>query len=323
MATVSGQMNKPATPAAATVSAAQTQAPSQQDPTKTANAVRAVGAPFQIQTMQQRETWLKILIYGRHGSGKTELAGSSADVETMRDVLLVDAEKGNLTLFDSPRISSSHLIDRIPVTTFKQVAQIQEFLKAHCKHRDESNEEALKKLQAAVTGIPVEQIDRVRRYRTVILDSLTEIETYCTYTLLNLDSQKVEADPIDVAGWPEYRKNFEMVKLLVRAYRDLPMNVIFLCPEQWSQDEQKKYHYTPQLTGKLSDQVQGFVDIVGWLTTGSATDEKAAPRRMFVQPIAGPGIPKFDAKNRRPVYREAWFDEPSMSSIMKGVGLLK
>lgn len=295
------------------------------DPSKSAGAIKAVGAPFQIQTSHQRQRWLKMLIYAKHGIGKTELASTAVDVPQMRDVLVIDAEKGDTTVEDSPRIKNPHLIHNIPVSTFKTVAFIQEFLSAYCKARDENNVARMKQLFCQVTGLnPADVADEnVPRYKTVILDSLTEIEVYCTYGILNIDYNKVMKDgDIDTAGWPEFRKNNEMVKLLVRAFRDLPMNVIFVCAESWTQDEQKKFHYTPALTGKLSAQVQGFVDIVGWLTVGMIQEGQIeAPRRLYVQPVSGG--PKFDAKNRRPAWRQAYFDNPSMMDIMKGTGLLR
>lgn len=292
------------------------------DPTKTANAMK-VTAPFTITTMQDRDRWLKFLVYGKHGAGKTELAGSAVDVPQMRDVIMIDAESGDLTLMDSTRIKKPDLISHIRVNTFKQVAYVQEFLKAYCKARDENNVNSMRALYCRVTGMDPADVPEPPLYRTLIIDSLTEIEVYCVYQLLNinLEGTDIGAD-IDVAGWPEFRKNNEMVKLLVRAFRDLPMNVIFVCAESYTQDEQKKFHYSPALTGKLATQVQGFVDIVGWITVGQATEgQTEAPRRVYVQPVAGG--PKFDAKNRRASFRGAFFDNPSMASIMKDIGLLK
>jgi len=295
------------------------------DPSKSAGAIRAVSAPFQIQTEQQRQRWLKMLVYAKHGIGKTELVSTAADVPQMRDILVIDAEKGDTTIEDSPRVKNPHLIHNIPVNTFKTVAFIQEFLTAYCKARDANDINGMRKLFCTVTGYDPKDVpdEKVPRYRTVILDSLTEIEVYCTYGILNIDAAKVMKDgDIDTAGWPEFRKNNEMVKLLVRAFRDLPMNVLFVCAEQYTQDEQKKFHYTPALTGKLSAQVQGFVDIVGWLTVGALQEgQTEAPRRLYVQPVSGG--PKFDAKNRRPAWRQAYFDNPSMFDIMKGTGLLR
>lgn len=323
MAEVSAKMPTPTT--ATTPNAAnQAPNPNSADPSKTSNA-RMVTAPFQIQIQHERQRWLKILIYAKHGIGKTELASTAVDVPEMRDVLVIDAEKGDTTVEASPRIKNAHLLHNIPVSNFKTVAYIQEFLAAYCKARDANDVKKMKELFCRVTGLDPNTLpdEQVPRYKTVIIDSLTEVEVYCTYGILSIDPNKVmlEGD-MDVAGWPEFRKNNEMVKLLVRAFRDLPMNVIFVCAESYSQDEQKKFHYTPALTGKLSAQVQGFVDIVGWLTVGALQEGQIeAPRRLYVQPISGG--PRFDAKNRRSVYRQAYFDNPSMETIMRGTGLLK
>lgn len=289
------------------------------DPSKTAGSAK-VNAPFRISTMQDRDRYFKAIFYGRHGAGKTELAASAVDVPVMGDVLMIDAESGDQTIHDSVRIKNSDKIHHIRVTNFKQVAYVQEFLKAYTSARDRGDKAAMKKLYAQVTGV---ETDNPPVYRTVIVDSLTEVEVYCTYQILKINPEGGAndiGDDIDTAGWPEFRKNNEMVKLLVRAFRDLPMHVLFVCAENYTQDEQKRHHYTPALTGKLASQVQGFVDMVGWLTVGAASpDNPEAPRRMWVQPVSGG--PKFDAKNRRSVFRQPFFDNPTLFSIFKGIGL--
>jgi hypothetical protein len=134
----------------------------------------------------------------------------------------------------------------------------------------------------------------------------------------------MDPEETDVAGWPEFRKNNQMMQIVIRAYRDLPMHVIFVCPAGYNQDEKKVFHWTPALTGKLSNQVQGFVDIVGYLVPGQLKEEgKEAARRLFVQPITGTPTGKFDAKNRRASFKESWFDNPTMGEIMTKTGLLK
>lgn len=322
MVEISAQMPIPNVSASPTLPN-QGQNPVAGDPSKTTGQIRAINAPFQITTLHKADRWLKMILYGRHGAGKTELAATAVDVPEMNEVLFISAESGLMTVYDSPRVKAFEKIHNIPVTTFKQVAYIHEFLAAYCKARDAGNKAAMAKLYSQVTGIPVEELSDPPIFRTVVIDSLTELEAYCTYGILNIDANKVMRDgDMDVAGWPEFRKNNEMVKLLVRAFRDLPMHIIMTCAEQWTQDEQKRYHYTPALTGKLSAQVQGFVDIVGWITVGQLQEGQIeAPRRVYVQPLAAG--PKFDAKNRRPVFRGAFFDNPSMGSIMKDIGMLK
>lgn len=324
MVEVTASMNAPAQN---TAQAGNTMAPSAVDPTK-ASSRSPVNAPFQIAMMQDRDRWLKMLVYSKHGGGKTELLGSAVDVPQMRDVIMVDAESGDLTLNDSERIQNPELIHHIHINTFKQVAYVQEFLTAYCKARDNPDKVAgtasMKKLYSQVSGIPIEEITNPPVYRTVIVDSLSEVEAYCTYQVLNIDEDKVlkEDGGMDVAGWPEFRKNFEMMKLLVRAFRDLPMHVLFACAEGYTKDENSRFHYAPLMTGKLASQVQGFVDVVGRIVVSQAPNESGVyPRRIYIQPNTD-GM-RFDAKNRRSSYKKAFFDDPVMADVLKDLGLWK
>src|SRR5690606_20279669 len=140
-------------------------------------------APFQITSLQNRDRWFKALIYGAHGSGKTQLAASSVDVDFMNDVLMISAESGEETLYDNPYIENIDRIYTIKVTKFMQVAQIQEFLRAYCSARDRNDVPTMRKLWLQASGIDAPEPPR---FRTVIIDSLTEVEAYCVYQLLNI-----------------------------------------------------------------------------------------------------------------------------------------
>jgi hypothetical protein len=310
--------------APATAKPTLTSTPTPSDPTKKTGSLMAAGAPFQITPVTQRDRFLKTLFYGRPGVGKTTLAGSAADVPDMQDVLFVDAESGDLTIMDNPRIKRADRIFHVRIENFRQVAFIQEFLLAHCKARDANDPQRLRSLQSKATGIPVDEIadEDLFRFRTVVVDSMTEVDQYCVHQILGTSQdikQQLDAESIEVAGWPEFRKNNQMIQLLVRAYRDLKMHVILVCAQQYVQDEQKVMHFTPALTGRLSSQIQGFVDIVGYLTAGKlAEGQTEAARRLYVQPVG-----KFDAKCRRASFRGSYIDDPTMGSILKAVGLLK
>jgi hypothetical protein len=148
---------------------------------------------------------------------------------------------------------------------------------------------------------------------------MTEVDIYCTYGLLGLTQDKVlhgESSDIDVARFDEFRKNNQMVQMLCRAFRDLPIHVLAAAHEKYSEDELKKKTYMPALTGQLANQVPGFFDIVGWLTYVKEGDKLT--RRMMVQPVGN-----FVAKNRRAVYKQDFFLDPTMQTIMSGCGLLK
>ena len=265
--------------------------------------------------------WLKLFVYARPGGGKTTLLGSAADVPQMRDVLYIDAEKGYMAIAENPRIKNPELVmeNRIPVDNFKTVAMIHDYLKGHCKHRDENNIEKLRESEARIRGCSPEDIIEPKKFYTVLIDSMTEVDIYCTYGLLGLTQEKLlhgEASDIDVARFDEFRKNNQMVQMLCRAFRDLPIHVLAASHEKYSEDELKKKTYMPALTGQLANQVPGFFDIVGWLTFVKEGDNLT--RKMMVQPVGN-----FVAKNRRAVYKPDHFRDPTMMDIMKGCGLLK
>lgn len=292
------------------------------DPTKPQTATAITAPPFLITPLKTEARYIKTLFYGKFGEGKTSLAASCVDIPTMQDVLLVNAESGAMSIEEAEHIKHRFDIDQIRVKDFKTVALVQEFLKAHVEARDKNDTERLQKLQARMFGIPDEwqkivpggeDLYRLRKYRTVIVDSLTEIDTFSMYQLLGIKTDmKLDIDSMEVAQFAEFRKNNQMMQILVRHYRDLDMNVLLVASAQYVQDEVKSMHWSPAITGKLGAQIQGFVDIVGWLQTGKP--EKPGdpiPRRLFIQPVG-----KFDAKSRLASYKMPYFDNPTMAKIM-------
>jgi len=281
-------------------------------PGQVATPVRA--APFKIETPSTRKRHLKLLVYGDYGSGKTTLAGSATMCSQMSDVLLIDAESGDLSLDEFPGL------DTIRITDFKTMGQVHTFLKRHCKLRDEGDTEGLRELQAMLRG-EVPEGEEPKRYNTIIIDSLTEVETFCMYQLLGINDQTKMDEEVATAEWSEYKRNHQMIQRMVRQFRDLPMNVIFTCARAYVQDESKKMIYNPALTGKLASQIQGFMDMVGYLVVAQPQDpEKPPPRRLYVQPSSAG---RYSAKSRFASYKGTYFDDPTMESILSAVGLLQ
>lgn len=299
------------------------QAPAQ--PSQTAPMKPASPGAFSVRPMSKTDhiRWLNILIYGQHGAGKSTLSGSAVDVEEMQDILVVTAEGGEIVYQDNPRVEQSDLLDIIKIDRIQQFNKVYEFIKAHVHFRDTNNEEKLLELQNTVFGEDGHD-GRIRRYRTVIIDSLSEIEAQNLAKILDLDSIGLDAgDEMEVAGFPQFRKNMHLMQRAVRNFRDLPIHFIATCAETYEQDERKAYHYSPKLTGQLKGIIQGFFDVVGWLVINNATVDQAtgvAARRLFVQPQKAP---RADAKCRLASYKQAFFEDPTMESIMTAVGIIK
>jgi hypothetical protein len=299
--------------------------PASADPTKQPQQKTIINAPFQIRPLGNQQQYLKMLVYGKHGSGKTTLLCSAADCAPMLDVLFIDAEQGATAVQGNPRIKNNHLVNHVRVTSFKEVAYIHQFLQAHCAARDANDLAKLRALESRITGVPADEIVEPKKFRTAIIDSLSEIDQYCLYALRGVSQEQLLDDPGDIeqVEWKGYGKNNEMVKMLVRAYRDLPMHVLFSCSDQYTQNEVKKFHYAPQMTGKLATQVQGMVDIVGYLVVSALENDKGElPRRMMIQP-GEINNARFDAKNRRASYKQSYFDDPCMADIMHKTGMIQ
>ncbi len=282
------------------------------DPASKEAVKTAIRAPlFKVETVHRRARHLKLLIYGNYGTGKTYLAGTASTVEGMQDVLFINAEAGDLSLDEFEGL------DSITITNFKMLGRIHEFLRQHCTARDAGNIERLRELEAVVRGVDIEDIKEPKQYRTVVLDSLTEIEAFCMNQILGVtDTTKID-DEIDGAEWGEFKKNNGMIQRLIRSFRDLPMHIIFICSEQFRQDETKKNKYSPDMTGKLSKKIQGFMDMVGYYAIGR-DDKGKISRRLYVMP---PASGKYDAKHRYSAFKGEFFDNPTIGAILEEVGL--
>lgn len=262
---------------------------------------------FNIVSAGRTERWFKGMIYGDYGVGKTTVAASADDIQDMKDVLFIDAEAGDMSLSDRPGI------DVIRITSFRQMARVQEFLRLHCQWRDSDQPSAvdeLIKLEERFRGEVVKGSE-VKKYRTVIIDSLSEVQKFCMYQLLGVrvGEQRLDTETPDTS-YGEWGKQLEMIRLLVRTFRDLPMHVIFVCSEQVGEDDKKRRIRRPNLSGKLASEVQGFLDTVGYMVLFKG-DNGENKRRLYITPGQ-----TFQAKHRLPGNTTSYIEDPTMASLL-------
>lgn len=184
---------------------------------------------LEVMKVHQRINYINLLVYGDSGVGKTVLAGSADEVPDLNPVLFVDIEGGTLSL--SNRFPE---VDAVRVDTWQKMQEVYDRLR--------------------------QQPDR---YRTVVLDSLTEIQKFAMDNIMSdLLREFPDRDP-DVPGLREWGKSTSQMRRFVRAFRDLPCNTIFTALAQSDKDPRTGLTKTkPSLPGKLSNEVAGFLDIV-------------------------------------------------------------
>lgn len=203
---------------------------------------------------QVREHGLNILIYGEAGMGKTWLAGSAQAVPGMRKVLYVDAEAGRDTLDEYwPGM------EILSATSWYQYEDIYNALFAGG-----------------------------HEYRTVVLDSISEILEHCKEAVMEEMKNKPdneERDP-DVPSVREWGIVLTRMLRLVRRFKDLKMkgiNVIFIAHAEQVKDKSGKVKWMPLVNGKFQMKLPQIPDIVGWMyIINLGEGEEAVPRRMLL-----------------------------------------
>lgn len=186
---------------------------------------------LKVHKVATRAQFINILVFGDSGVGKTHLAGSADACPDLRPVLMIDFEGGTESL-----VRNYPEVDQVRVTTWKEMQAVYDEL-----HRGKHG------------------------YSTVILDSLTEIQKFNMYSIMEeLVADKPDRE-IDVPSMREWGRNLEQMRKFVRAFRDLPMNTIFTALKKEDKNEKTGMVTTaPSLSGKLAGEVAAFLDIVGY-----------------------------------------------------------
>jgi len=269
---------------------------------------------FSLKRASEHESWLKMLVYGQYGSGKSYFAGTAADVPQMRDVLYLDAEAGSMTI-----ANRGSEIDIIPIKDFEALDQVKQFLILHCQRRDRGDIEGMRALEEQLRG---EKVETPKQYHCVAIDSVSELGKMMMARLLGVspDTSNLDAQ-IEDATFSHWGQASQRIQLMVRAFRAIPIHVVFVASEKMKEDERKQQRIMLNLSGQLANDVQGFLDVVGYLVSLPGPNGTQA-RRMFLQPGMWAGA-SFNAKHRFSGINIAHIDDPTMSDIYELLQLMK
>jgi hypothetical protein len=246
-------------------------------------------AGLPILTLGERTDFVKMLVYGVPGVGKTYLAGTADDVEAMRPVLFIDIEGGTKTIKQlHPNIDVIRVRDQ-----FDEKGKM-------IKTSWEKLQDVYEELRRGVT------------YKTIVVDSLTEAQKMAMYSVMMRTVQNDPSRDPDIPAQRDWGKSGEMVRRMVRAFRDLDAHVIFTALEASVKDAKDgSVTITPSLPGKLAFEISAFLDEVLYLYARPQGEEII--RRVLTQPT-GKNIAK-DRSGHLPTTLE----DPTMSKIGEAV----
>ena len=236
----------------------------------------------------EQDPHFNMLVFGDVGVGKTRLAGSSDAVPEMRPVLYLDAEGGAFTLRNTYPNT-----DVVRVTDWGELQPIYE------------------ELRAGTTD-----------YRTVVVDSLTELqEMNMAQVMARLgerDPDRYEKQGEEIASMLEWQINSKKVRTLIRAFRDLPMTVIFTA--LMKEDKDKLTGRTvkrPNLPGKLAAAVAGMFDIVTYMYMQQIPDPQDETKEIQGRLLLTEATDKVVAKDRSNKLPKPVMVFPTMADIYK------
>lgn len=252
---------------------------------------------------------INILIYGKPGMGKTILSATASKLDG--NAFLISSESG-LVGINNKKFKDNIDMNKIAaysVDNFLDYNEYYQFLSEHCelvKQYDAAKDDKIKETLADKIWELEESGKRPKGkmpkiYRTVIIDSLTEAQKRSMDRIIDsknkVQSQGSLGAGIDfekaTATLQDYGVNTQQMRKLVRAFRDLPMNVIIIALESELKDDVTgEVTVGPALTSKLASDVVTYVDIIGRLYTQKNKDG-GLDRKLLFQPYG-----KYIAKDR-------------------------
>lgn len=246
---------------------------------------------LQVQPPDAVVEYINLLLYGESGIGKTYFTGTADDDPRLRPLCIFDVEGGMMTLRNKPGI------DVIRVRSVKEVQN---------------------KYNAIYRSIKEGKL----YYKTFGIDSLTELADLDMKDEMKIayerNPEKVNIDVPSPREWGIVRNH---IRMIVRAFRDLPAHIVFTASLGIDQKPESKEppKYRPGFAGKLQREVPGFADIVGYYRAASDGLGGNVRRLQVV------GTERVVAKDRTSVLGD-YIDNPTLGSIwdiIEGVELPK
>lgn len=200
---------------------------------KKAKSSSSIGTP-----LEEKVQHLKVLYYGKQGTGKTTSAALATQSTTGDSrILIIDAEGGlDQTALATRGVDTSRVVVWPPAgqrVTSEGLMELHEALDEELANNPES-------------------------WSAVVFDSMTEIHQLLREdaTDYRVEKSRVVIDP-DVIDRDDYNKMTSQMRKVIRRFRDLPCDIVFTALEKITEDEIR-----PAVSPALGTDLMGYVDLV-------------------------------------------------------------
>jgi len=222
--------------------------------------------------------YFRLLVYGPTGAGKTYLMGGVADVPELCPFLFCDSDMGTMSISDRD-------IEVVPIKTIDDIENVSRYVKAH----------------------PGE-------YKTVIWDGLTASYNQVMRTRM-VDPERTDKEDPYVPSQRDWGHGTFRMRLALAMLQAAPVNFLATAMVDIRKDEfTGMFVIRPGLSNKLSREVGGLFDIVGYLKAKKKIKEKM--RVLQLEPLGGKA-----AKNRSTFRLPDMLEKPHMH-ILYGRAIL-
>lgn len=199
--------------------------------------------------------WMKSLVFGEPGAGKTTLGGSAGESELTSPGLILDIDGGLMS------------IRHYKGLMVKQVRGLDEL------------KQTFADIHSAIDWS--DPNDPKLPFKFLMVDSLTELQKIDMQEIMAGTKAVIEGrqDPY-VPSEREWFISQGHMREIVRKFRDLPCHILFTAHLDPKKDTKNRMVNGPDLPGKLRNQVSGFFDVVGYLY--ATIEDGTAVRKLQV-----------------------------------------
>lgn len=201
-------------------------------------------------TVEDVSPWIKLLIYGDYGSGK------SVFTATAKNNFIFDIEEGSKSIRNHPELH-----DNVTILPYKSSYQVESTID-YFKRND----------------------PRLAKFEVVTLDSFTAYQQKDIIAHVRTESAKDSSRNPYLPVGTDYNINTQHMKRIAQDLHDLERHVIITCLKKEVQDETGALYIRPDLTDKLAAYCAGMFDLVGYLTADIGSDGSVSNRRLQVHP---------------------------------------